>query len=217
MKSLIFTLIASLILVSCTEENEKLILWGISPTIEHSKKLGVFMWEYEPDRDTLYLRGQKVPLKIIEAFAELDYRHPRDRYSEEFIKDSVVIQDRCSIVISFADTFPRFDSIEPLCIGITPLRPKDCYYKKRIVHHIRGRRGVLPPDTFYCPVRIKYHYYDSEGHNYRDKMGRDYYRIDTLDAFYLIRKRSAENATIDDRAFLKRLHKKRNGVWYYEQ
>ena len=216
MKSLIFTVIASLILVSCTEENLLLIGWGVSPTIEHSKKLGVFMWEYEPDRDTLYLRGQKVPLRIIEAFAELHYRH-EDVFLGNTIKDSVKIQDRCSIIISFADTFPRFDSIEPLCIGITPLRPKDCYYKKRIVHHIECREGVLPPDTFYCPVRIKYHYYDSEGHNYRDKMGRDYYRIDTLDAFYLIRKRSAENATVDDRAFLKRLEKYRNGVWYYEQ
>jgi hypothetical protein len=216
MKSLIFTVIASLILVSCTEENLLLIGWGVSPTIEHSKKLGVFMWEYEPDRDTLYLRGQKVPLRIIEAFAELHYRH-EDDFLGHTIKDSVKIQDRCSIIISFADTFPRFDSIEPLCIGITPLRPKECYYKKRIVHHIEFRRGVLPPDTFYCPVRIKYHYYDSEGHHYRDKMGRNYYRIDTLDAFYLIRKRSAENATVNDRAFLKRLEKYRNGVWYYEQ
>jgi hypothetical protein len=38
-----------------------------------------------------------------------------------------------------------------------------------------------------------------------DLMGRDYYRIDTLDAFYLIRKRSAENAAVDDRAFLKEI------------
>lgn len=161
---------------------------GHSSSKEESLHYGVFMWEYEADKDSLCLNGKPFLLPIKEAFAEPCYHY----HSKG---DTVATWGQYQIVTVFEDSLVRIDSVEDIqidghIISITASN-RNLDWKVYIFP-----KGELPPDTLNCYAFLVYYYRDSignllfsNGDVYRDSLGHIYSHIDTLDSYKLIRKR----------------------------
>ena len=160
-------------------------------SMQVSKDRGLFMWEYEPDKDSLTVDGQKILLPIKESFAEPVYLR-----LGAYV-DSIVFYNQFQVVTVFYDTVTQVDRYEFVKIEGNPIIPNS-YYDNTDIQYRRFPEGILPPDTIECLVTIEYRYrdsagfdYDEEGDTYRDSSGNYISHIDTVDSFLLIRKRDS--------------------------
>ncbi len=183
-----------MLLLSCSADfnivGRKNLWIDFSRSLQSSKYYGVFMWEYELDKDSVTLYGKKYRLPIKEVFAEPSY-HFRD-----YKTDSLQILNIYHIVFCYNDTLPRLDSLEETringCIISPSLTSQGIKYPSVIMY----KDTIFPPDTMRFYITI-FHYYrdstgsqfDSRGYSYCDSLGNTIFHIDTLDSFKIIRKR----------------------------
>ena len=73
MRKYLIYILGVTLLTSCT--NHPYMGPQISRSMQISKDRGLFMWEYEPDKDSLTVYGQKILLPIKESFAEPAYKY----------------------------------------------------------------------------------------------------------------------------------------------
>ena len=163
----------------------------ISRSIQESKDFGLFTWEYEPDKDSLTVYGQKILLPIKESFAEPVYK------SYGAYVDSIRFYNKFQVITVFYDTVTQVDRYEPVCIEGKHIVPQNRYGNTDEIYRIFPE-GILPPDTIECLATIEYDYrdsagfdYDEEGDTYRDSSGNYISHIDTVDSFLLIRKKDS--------------------------
>lgn len=173
----------------------------ISRSIQESKDLGLFMWEYEPDKDSLTVYGQKILLPIKESFAEPVYK------SYGAYIDSIRFYNQFQIITVFYDTITQIDRYEPVYIERKHIVPRRRNNNTDDIYRIFPE-GILPPDTIECLATIKYRYrdsagfdFDEEGYAYRDSLGNTVSHIDTVDSFLLIRKRDSISIGNNDSVF----------------
>jgi hypothetical protein len=168
-----------------------------------SKDRGLFMWEYEPDKDSLTVYGQKILLPIKESFAEPAYKY----FGGHTYVDSIWFFNKFQVITVFYDTVTQVDRYEFVKIEGNPIYPNS-YYDNTDIQYRRFPEGILPPDTIECLVTIEYRYrdsagfdYDEEGDQYVDSLGNYISHIDTVDSFLLISKRDSISIGNNDSVF----------------
>jgi hypothetical protein len=170
-------------------------------SMQFSKDMGLFIWEYEPDKDSLTVYGQKILLPIKESFAEPVYLR-----LGAYV-DSIVFYNQFQVVTVFYDTITQVDRYEPVCIEGNPIYPTRYYDNTDNIYRMFPE-GILPPDTIECLATIEYDYrdsagfiFDEEGDQYVDSLGNYISHIDTVDSFLLIRKKDSISIENNDSVY----------------